>query len=267
VADEHTTDITPAQLIERLTVTLAPSRRTPLYEQLAHGIRQAIQRGDLAPGTMLPPEPDLAAYLGVSRQTVNHALTSLARHGHVMRRRGVGTVVVAPFIEQPLNELYSFVRTLNGQGRAASTRPLGYRITVDDVASPLLTEADDGLVLELSRLRLLDAEPFVVETTYLPLACAERIPPDRLAQEVLYDLLKEYCQIAITHAEETLRPITMVQRDAALLGLRAGDAAFLVERTSYAATQPIELRFSLIRGDRLRFRVHLEAANRTLSAD
>lgn len=261
------TDITPGQLIQRLAVTLTPSRRTPLYEQLAHAIRRAIQSGDLAPGTMLPPEPDLAAYLGVSRQTVNRALTSLARHGDVTRRRGVGTVVVAPFIEQPLNELYSFIRTLNGHGRAVSTRPLGYRITVDDVASPLLTGGNDGLVLELSRLRLLDAEPFVVETTYVPSVCGERIPPDRLAQEVLYDLLDEYCQIEITHAEETLRPITMVQRDAALLGIRAGDAAFLVERISYAGAQPVELRFSLIRGDRFRFRVHLEAANHTLSAD
>lgn len=93
------------------------------------------------------------------------------------------------------------------------------------------------------------------------------LPPDRLAQEVLYDLLNEYCQIEITHAEETLRPITIVQRDAALLGLRAGDAAFLVERTSYAGMEAIELRFSLIRGDRFRYRVRLEAANRTPSAD
>jgi GntR family transcriptional regulator len=212
---------------------------------------------------MLPPEPEFATQLGVSRQTVNQALTWLARRGIVTRRRGVGTVVAAPFIEQRLGELYSFVRTLSEQGRIVTTRLLGYRITVDDAVSTLLAGRRDALVFEVMRLRVVDGDPFAVETSYLPLECGEALPIDRLATEVIYDLIEESCGTVVTHAEETLRPVTIEQPDASLLGLQVGDAVFLVERTSYAGERPIELRLSLIRGDRFRFRAYLEATGPT----
>jgi GntR family transcriptional regulator len=259
----HTEDIPPPTWTHDLAATLDPARRTPLYDQLAHAIVQAIEAGDLTPGTMLPPEPEFATQLGVSRQTVNQALTWLAQRGIVTRRRGVGTVVAEPFIEQRLGELYSFVRTLSEQGRIVTTRLLGYRITVDETASLLLAGRRDALVFEVTRLRIVDGDPFAVETSYLPLECGETLPVDRLSTDVLYDLLHELCGIAVTHAEETLRPVTIEQPDAALLGVQVGDAVFRVERTSYAGAQPIELRSSLIRGDRFRFRAYLEATGAT----
>ena len=237
---------------------LDPALRTPLYEQLEDALRSRMEDGRLAAGSVLPPEPELAERLGVSRQTVNQALTNLARRGAVTRRRGVGTFVAPPFVEQPLDGLYSFLRSLLAQGRLPATRLLGYRITVNSQASPLLTGTPDGLVYEISRLRLVDDDPFVVETVYLGLACGEALPHDRLTQEALYELMRECCGVEVTHAEETMRPVTVEQPEASLLGLPAGEPAFLVERTGFAGSQPVELRRSIIRGDRYRFRVRLE---------
>ena len=70
----------------------------------------------------------------------------------------------------------------------------------------------------------------------------------------------DLCDLVVSHAEETLRPVTVERTEAALLGLVEGDPAFLVERTSYAGDRAVEFRRSLIRGDRYRFRVHLDAA-------
>jgi GntR family transcriptional regulator len=251
-------DIEDASGALDLAVQLDPSRALPLYEQLADQIRQAIDSGALPPGSMLPPEPALAARLGVSRQTVNQALTKLARRGVLTRRRGAGTFVAEPFVEQPLGGLYSFLRTLTSQGRLPGTRLLGYRLTVEEQASMLLTGRTDGLVLEISRLRLVDGDPFVVETIYLPESCAGRLSADELDRATVYELLERDCGIAVTHAEETLRPVTLEQPEAALLGLSVGEPAFLVQRTGYAGEAAVELRVSLIRGDRYRFRVRLE---------
>lgn len=245
-------------VVADIAAALDPTQPLPLYEQLARGLQRAVQSGALPPGTALPPEPELARRLGVSRQTVHQALSQLARRGVLTRRRGVGTFVAEPFIEQPLGGLYSFVRTLTAQGRRPGTRLLGQRLTVDERASPLLAGAPDALVLELSRLRLVDDEPFVLETVYLPAACADRLPREALAEAPLYELLRTRCGITVTHAEETLQPVTLTRTQAALLGLPAGAPAFLVERTGFAGEQAVELRVSLIRGDRYRFRVRLE---------
>ncbi|MER3419701.1 MAG: hypothetical protein C4290_03865 [Chloroflexota bacterium] len=247
-----------AAVVAGLAATLDATQPLPLYEQIAQGLQRAVQSGALPPGTSLPPEPELARRLGVSRQTVHQALSRLARRGVLTRRRGVGTFVAEPFIEQPLGGLYSFVRTLAAQGRQPGTHLLGQRLTVDERASTLLSGAPDALVYELSRLRLVDGEPFVLETVYLPAACVDRLPREALAEAPLYELLRRYCGVTVTHAEETLQPVTLTRAQAALLGLPAGAPAFLVERIGFAGEQAVELRVSLIRGDRYRFRVRLE---------
>ncbi len=249
------------EFIQTIIRQMDSSSRIPLYEQIAQQMLGSIQSGELAPGTVLPPEPELAERLKVSRQTVNQALTTLARRGLLTRRRGVGTFIAEPYVEQPLDGLYSFIRTLTAQGRLPTTKILGYRVTIDDQASALLTASRDGLVFELGRLRLVDGEPFVVETIYLPVECGERLPLERLQREALHDLMRDICNLEVSHADETLHPVKLEPVDAALLGLTPGDPAFLVERIGYSDNRPVELRRSLIRGDRYRFRVRLSGAH------
>jgi DNA-binding transcriptional MocR family regulator len=69
--------------------------RGALYDQLARAIEQAIRRGDLAPGTRLPPERAAASMLAVSRGTVMAAYAALRQDGWVDSRRGSGTWIPA----------------------------------------------------------------------------------------------------------------------------------------------------------------------------
>jgi DNA-binding transcriptional MocR family regulator len=64
-----------------------------LYDQLARAIVQAIRRGELAPGTRLPPERSAATMLAVSRGTVMAAYAGLRQDGWVHSVRGSGTWV------------------------------------------------------------------------------------------------------------------------------------------------------------------------------
>ena len=62
-----------------------------LYAQLADAVAGCATRGDLAPGTRLPAERDLAIGLSVSRGTVMAAYARLRQLGWAESRRGSGT--------------------------------------------------------------------------------------------------------------------------------------------------------------------------------
>src|SRR5690242_3887693 len=72
---------------------LDPADPTPLHEQAAAALRRAIAEGQAAPGERLPPARDLAAVLGVNRNTVLRALRLLRDEGLLEFRRGRGITV------------------------------------------------------------------------------------------------------------------------------------------------------------------------------
>jgi len=65
----------------------------PLHDQVAAEIRRAIAEGKAISGEKLPPSLDLAAILGVNRNTVLRALRILRDEGIVDMTRGRGVRV------------------------------------------------------------------------------------------------------------------------------------------------------------------------------
>lgn len=68
----------------------------PLYLRLTAALRTAIDRGEVAQGTVLPPERTLARALAVSRSTVVAAYDRLKAEGWLDSRQGSGTWVRRP---------------------------------------------------------------------------------------------------------------------------------------------------------------------------
>jgi len=59
-------------------------------------IKEAIRRGDIAPGARLPSENLLVRQFGVSRHTARQAMMDLAKEGVVYRQQGKGTFCSHP---------------------------------------------------------------------------------------------------------------------------------------------------------------------------
>ncbi|MGH2550185.1 MAG: GntR family transcriptional regulator, partial [Thermomicrobiales bacterium] len=116
-------------VVATIRAAISAERRRPRYEVLIDTIAQLIRDGQLEPGASLPTEPQLAIDLGISRTTIRHAFDELAQRGIIVRRRGVGTFVTSPAVEQPLGQMSSFVKTLASQRDDSDSRLLGVRLT------------------------------------------------------------------------------------------------------------------------------------------
>jgi GntR family transcriptional regulator len=71
-----------------LDVNVNRASPLPLHDQVAGQIRRAIAEGEAAPGERLPLVRDLAAVLGVNKNTVLRALHLLRDEGLLEFRRG-----------------------------------------------------------------------------------------------------------------------------------------------------------------------------------
>jgi GntR family transcriptional regulator len=76
-----------------LRVKVDRAEPVDLHEQVAAEIRRAIAEGEAAPGDRLPPAGDLAAVIGVNKNTVLRALRVLRDEGLLEFRRGRGISV------------------------------------------------------------------------------------------------------------------------------------------------------------------------------
>lgn len=78
---------------QQMFLTVDPEDKTPIYRQVADGIKNLIARGDLAEGAMLPPVRQLAADLGVNLNTIATSYRELQSEGLIVVKHGSGAVV------------------------------------------------------------------------------------------------------------------------------------------------------------------------------
>ncbi len=159
----------------------------PQYRQLADQLRQAIERGEFAPGSLLPPEPEIAARYGVSRATVNNAVAVLRAEGLVRILRGRGTMVrQIPPIHRNAIARYSTAARERGGGRGAfDTEIKGMGLaprsetTVERVTPPAEVAQVLGLpegqanVIRRMRHMYADDVPVQIAPSYIPADIAE----------------------------------------------------------------------------------------------
>jgi GntR family transcriptional regulator len=245
----------PQAPLPRKPPVISRESGTTVHGQIEDWLADAIAAGQLSPGDRLPTEHDLAAWLGVSRMTLRHALSELAQRGLVIRTvgRGGGTFVGEAKLEQDLTTLAGFSEQLRRHGKVAGARVLGAaEIPASAAAAAALGIPEGGPVVEVRRIRLADGRPMVIEHSLFPAALCPGMLECRLDGS-LYELLEEKYGLRPHRARESLEPVVAGVREAEALDLEEGTPLMLVERTAYARSgQPVEFARDLFRGDRTR---------------
>ncbi len=207
---------------------------------------------DLAEGDAVPPERELAARFGVSRETVRQALHELLVEGRI-ERRGRGTVVSRPKLVQPLS-LRSYTEGARERGRIPSRELVTWE-DVDattDVAQGLAIPPGDG-VMHLERVLLADGQRIGLESSYLPRYRFGHLTETFDPATSLYAAIRAG-GVQFGSAVERIETALPSPREAALLQSTTAMPMLLLNRRSLDTEgRPIEMVRALYRGDRVAF--------------
>lgn len=142
-----------------------PTRRS-LPHQLADDLRERVLSGELATGTQLPSEPELARRMHVSRSSLRSAIALLEEEGLVRRVHGSGTYVNdRPLLRDDISRNLGVTAMITATGRkpGAKLKEAKLEPAPPDVAAAFGLRAGAPLSA-LRRVRTADGQP-VVDTT------------------------------------------------------------------------------------------------------
>jgi len=236
-------------------------KRSPsLVERVKTHLKQRITNYEFETGR-IPPEADLAAELGVSRNTVRDALSRLEMEGVIFRKQGAGTFVneAVLLVKTRLDEILPYEAMIRDYGFMPNVRLVGVS---EESADPqtvheLALGPDNNLLLVVSKLFLADDKPVIFTRTYIPshLIMSPYTPAD--LRGPVYQFLPRFCKQEFAYYLTEIVPIIAPNWLVDQLGLPPEQPVLLsFEELGFnQANQPIIKAFSFFRNDLLRLRL------------
>lgn len=242
-------------------ITLDRNIPIPLYYQLKKQILELVEKGELLPGDMLPPENDLCEVLQVSRPTIRQAFRELVEEGYLIRYKAKGTFVAAPKVkDQFLSKLESFNQEMLDKGMVPKTVVLALeQLPGTPEFNEKLNLPFDAPLIHLSRLRSADDVNTVYLDTYLSYDRFPGLLDINFTIHSLYQVLEESYHVRVDRAQREIEAVNARKNEAALLDIAPNKALCLVRTLSYeaGAAQPVEYSIARYRGDMTKFTVEI----------
>lgn len=224
-------------------------------------LKDAILSGRLPAGSKLPGENKLAEQHGVSRVTVRRAMEALQVTGLVIRKAGVGTVVLA----QPLDatvmtaSVSNLMPNMVKMSQASQVRLLEFAyVPPPEMIREQLGMAPGGRVQRSVRVRMVDDKPFSHLVTHVPESIALHYNEMDLANTPLFVLL-ERSGVKVDHASQSISATLASHEVAEALEVAIGSPLISLTRVVYDEQgRGVEHLDALYRPDRYRFQIDLE---------
>jgi GntR family transcriptional regulator len=232
----------------------------PYYVQLIDLIKQLIQGKMWKPGTKIPGELELCNSYGVSRTVVRQALRELKFQGFVSARKGKGTYVTEPKINEGLaQKLTGFYEDMIERGLKPVTEVLHHRVIAcpENIAGHLLL-APGSQVIDINRVRSVEDAPIQLVNSYIPYDLCPKLATVDLTNRSLYEYLENECGLFIVRGRRLIEAVAASELEAKLLQVERGSPLVMLDSISYLENgRPVEYYHAVHRGDRTRFEVEL----------
>ncbi|MGM0421294.1 MAG: GntR family transcriptional regulator [Bacillota bacterium] len=235
-------------------LTINNSHLSALYKNIAAEITQRIYKGEYNSGSYLPSENKLAREFEVTRATIRKALSVLKEKGTIISEHGKGYLIKDLHWEQSLLQFYSFGQNIAENIENPKTALLSY---AKIKGLQMVDDFKDLKLWEISRLRLMNDIPLILETSYIPVKYLNEFTEKDLEQDSLYNLLVKN-NSKVIKAKEYLEPVLPSLKDQELLEIKEDSCLFQTLRYSYnTQNELVELRESLISSAYFSFSVEM----------
>lgn len=226
-----------------------------LSSDLVEKIEAYIIQNGLGPHDKLPSERELSEMWNQNRKTLRSAIERLIDEGALYRLHGSGTYVAPKKINRNLWEFLSFSEAMREAGLQCQTRVISIRIM--EASKPLAKIFSILLgtqVVELKRLRIVENEPFALETTFIPYDRCRGIETLDLEKHSLYAMLNERYGIELVKSKQEISMTFVTEEESHYLNVEPGTAAICTKVvTATEEAIPIEYTIEIARGDRCMF--------------
>ena len=229
---------------------LEKKSQSPLYQQLMTRLKNDILAGVYPSGARIPSEQLLCETYGVSRVTVRKAMLDLVQEGLLVRRQGKGTFVTSPKYGRDYTHIQGFSESCLARGLKPGARLLQKEIVAPK--SSILESLgldENSQTVKIVRLRYVNDEPMVIETSYFPLDYAFLLQEN--LDGSLFQVLREKKDLVIDGSKKIVEICRATTEEARWLKLRKNAPLLLVRSVAFGnAGQPVYVCMQVINGER-----------------
>lgn len=239
----------------------------PYYLQLMDLLKEQIQEKSWLPGEQIPGEQDLCDRYGISRTVVRQALRELEFEGTIVRRKGKGTFVAEPKINEGLiQKLTGFYQDMVERGLKPVTQVIHQNVVpANEKVARYLNVTPGTSVIDIQRLRFINNEPIQLVTTFIPFSACPQLANADITDCSLYEYLRSECGIVLARGVRHLEAVAANETEAMLLGIERNSPLMMIDSVSFVESgQAVEYYHALHRGDRSRFEVNLVRLSETM---
>jgi len=233
----------------------------PLHSQVEALVRKLIGDPAYQKGKMLPPEAQLAAELGISRNTVRAAISRLVQEGLLDRKAGVGTRVIKQSISTKLKDWASFTGEMHEKGIQVQTFSLEVGLVAADDAvfhelGVTRSKKVDRL-LRMARVRGYDDIASVYSISWFHPRTGLAAGDD--FSTPLYELIRKKSSMIAETSREEIRAVVAGDDLANRLSCEAGLP--ILERRRVvedSGNRKLEYNLNYYRGDRFTYSINIQ---------
>jgi len=248
---------TPPKAFPRPPARKYEGKREDAARWVRDNLRTQILEGAFgglgAPRPMLPPENELAAAMGVSRNVIREALDLLRGEGLITRVQGAGTFVTGAKLRQPVDRLVGLAESLAGYQLEVANEVLAVHLSpaTPMVATKLgVPEGSETAFIE--RLRSVGNAPLSLDTSALRPEAMEAFAGEDLTSVDVFTLVEDKLGIRLGEAENTIEAVPADAGTARHLDIRTGAPVLLLHRlTRLEDGTPFDLETVRYRADRV----------------